>query len=194
MFVELNGILPTAFTFAEHSVPAAKPSIARSVAFPPITFMSLPSPETTESVFLWIDSDRISFSFPPMSPNFFDSLRAPSMNVTASSLPLVMVPVLSENRIFREPAVSIPATFLTSTLSLSILPMFCAETIAIISGSPSGTAITMMMTASITDWITASSRAAHWKTPSANRNASMPPSPMTSVFMSIATAIAIPPM
>ena len=28
--------------------------------------------------------------------------------------------------------------------------MFCAETIAIISGSPSGTATTMMMTASIT--------------------------------------------
>ena len=116
------------------------------------------------------------------------------MKFTASSLPLVIVPVLSENRIFREPAVSIPATFLTSTLSLSILPMFCAETIAIISGRPSGTAITMMITASITDWITASSRAAHWNTPSANRNASIPPSPMNRVFTSIAIAIAIPPI
>ena len=43
-----------------------------------------------------------------------------------------------------------PETFRTKTLSFSILPMFWAETIAIISGRPSGTAMTIMMTASIT--------------------------------------------
>ena len=49
-----------------------------------------------------------------------------------------------------EPAVSIPEIVRTNTLSLSILRMFKAETKAIISGNPSGTAITMMVTANIT--------------------------------------------
>ena len=66
---------------------------------------------------------------------------------TTSSRPLVMVPVLSLKRIFREPAVSIPSAFLTSTLWSSILLVFCISTSEIISGRPSGTAQTMITTA-----------------------------------------------
>ena len=77
-------------------------------------------------------------------------MAVPSRKVTTSSCPLVIVPVLSLNRRLRLPAVSIPLILRTKTLSLSILPMFWAETMAIINGKPSGTAMTMMMTASMT--------------------------------------------
>ena len=61
--------------------------------------------------------------------------------------PSVMVPVLSLNRMFREPAVSMPSALRTSTLWSSILLVFCISTREIISGRPSGTAHTMMTTA-----------------------------------------------
>ena len=50
---------------------------------------------------------------------------------------------------FNEPAVSIPIGFLTNTLFCSILEVFCIKTMAIINGSPSGTAITIITTANI---------------------------------------------
>ena len=68
-------------------------------------------------------------------------------NSTTSSRPLVMVPVLSLNRMFREPAVSMPSALRTSTLWSSILLVFCISTNEIIRGSPSGTAHTTMTTA-----------------------------------------------
>ena len=68
-------------------------------------------------------------------------------NSTTSRWPLVMVPVLSLNRMFREPAVSMPSALRTSTLWSSILLVFCISTREIIRGSPSGTAQTMMTTA-----------------------------------------------
>ena len=69
---------------------------------------------------------------------------------TTSREPFVIVPVLSLKRIFNEPAVSIPSAFLTSTLWSSILLVFCIRTKEIISGSPSGTAQTIITTASDT--------------------------------------------
>ena len=49
------------------------------------------------------------------------------------------VPVLSLNKIFKLPAVSIPTIFLTKTLFLSILFMLDDKTSVIIIGRPSGT-------------------------------------------------------
>ena len=69
---------------------------------------------------------------------------------TTSRDPFVIVPVLSLKRIFNEPAVSIPSAFLTRTLWSSILLVFCMSTSEIISGSPSGTAQTIITTASET--------------------------------------------
>ena len=63
-----------------------------------------------------------------------------------SSLPLVIVPVLSVKSILIFPAVSIPISFLTKTLLLSILFMFDDKTKVTISGKPSGTATTIMVT------------------------------------------------
>ena len=82
------------------------------------------------------------------------SFLSPVIKPTTSSFPLVMVPVLSVNSRFRLPAVSIPFSLRTSTWSFNIFRMFREDTIAIIRGSPSGTAITMMMTARISAWTT----------------------------------------
>ena len=75
-------------------------------------------------------------------------------NSTTSSIPLVIVPVLSLNKIFNEPAVSIPSAFLTKTLWSSILLVFCINTREIIRGSPSGTAQTIITIANETASIT----------------------------------------
>ena len=63
-----------------------------------------------------------------------------------SKLPFVRVPVLSVKRIFKLPAVSIPVSFLTKTLFLSILFIFDDNTKVIIIGKPSGTATTIIVT------------------------------------------------
>ena len=65
-------------------------------------------------------------------------------NSTTSREPLVIVPVLSLNKIFKEPAVSIPTAFLTNTLCSNIFLVFCINTKEIMSGSPSGTAQTII--------------------------------------------------
>ena len=129
-------------------------STALSVAFPPYICTSTSFSEITASVLLYMLSRSLSATPCAISAKFLLSSALPSTNVTASSLPLVIVPVLSLKSMFKLPAVSIPTIFLTSTLSLSILPIFKADTSATIRGSPSGTAITMIMTASITAFIT----------------------------------------
>ena len=65
---------------------------------------------------------------------------------TTSSLPFVIVPVLSVNKIFKLPAVSIPTSFLTKTLFLSIVFILEDNTKVIIKGNPSGTETTIMVT------------------------------------------------
>ncbi len=65
------------------------------------------------------------------------------------NFPSVNVPVLSENRIFKLPAVSIPNNFRTNTLACNNLRIFKDNTIAIIIGKPSGTATTIMIIANI---------------------------------------------
>ena len=66
----------------------------------------------------------------------------------------MIVPVLSLNKMFNEPAVSIPSAFLTKTLWSSILLVFCINTREIIRGSPSGTAQTIITIANETASIT----------------------------------------
>ena len=61
-------------------------------------------------------------------------------------LPFVIVPVLSVKRVFIFPAVSIPVSFLTSTLLFNILFILDERTSVIIIGSPSGTATTIIVT------------------------------------------------
>ena len=75
---------------------------------------------------------------------------------TTSNSPFVIVPVLSLNKIFREPAVSIPSALRTNTLWSNILLVFCIKTSEIIKGSPSGTAQTIITTASETALIKSS--------------------------------------
>ena len=82
------------------------------------------------------------------------SSKLPSKNSTTSNCPFVIVPVLSENKTFKEPAVSIPIGFLTNTLLSNIFEVFLINTIAIIKGKPSGTAITIIATAIITTFKT----------------------------------------
>ncbi|MPM09695.1 hypothetical protein SDC9_56017 [bioreactor metagenome] len=76
------------------------------------------------------------------------------MNFETCIFPTVKVPVLSVNNMFKLPAVSIPTSFLTSTLSLIIRFMFDESTTVIITGKPSGTATTMMVTARVSALIT----------------------------------------
>ncbi len=74
-------------------------------------------------------------------------LPVPSRVSATCNKPCVRVPVLSENKTVRLPAVSIPSNFLTRTLAFNSLRMFIERTVAIIIGSPSGTTTTMMMIA-----------------------------------------------
>ena len=60
-----------------------------------------------------------------------------------------MVPVLSVNNIFNDPAVSIPTIFLTRTLFFNIFFELVDNTSVIIIGRPSGTAITNTDTANV---------------------------------------------
>ena len=76
----------------------------------------------------------------------------PSKKPTTSRLPLVIVPVLSEKSIFKEPAVSIPVNFLTKTLFFNILFILEDKTKVIIIGRPSGTATTIIVTAKVSAW------------------------------------------
>ena len=77
------------------------------------------------------------------------SFKLPSIILDTSILPLVRVPVLSVNSMFKDPAVSIPTIFLTRTLSLSIFFELVDNTKVIIIGNPSGTDITRTETASV---------------------------------------------
>ena len=64
--------------------------------------------------------------------------------------PSVMVPVLSLKRMLRLPAVSRPLILRTRTLSFAILRLWRDSRIEVSMGSPSGTAQTMMVTATVT--------------------------------------------
>ena len=68
---------------------------------------------------------------------------------TTSNFPRVKVPVLSVNKMFKEPAVSIPTNFLTKTLFFNNLLIFDDKTKVIIIGKPSGTETTIMVTARV---------------------------------------------
>ena len=63
-----------------------------------------------------------------------------------SSLPFVRVPVLSVNKIFKFPAVSIPTNLRTKTLFFNIFFILDDNTKVIIIGNPSGTATTITVT------------------------------------------------
>ena len=118
---------------------------ARSVAFPPNTL-----PAETELAVLNTAESRSSS--PTVLPQDFVSpltCPPPSTILTASSSPLVNVPVLSVNKIFSPPEASIPTGFRTMTRSFSIRSIFEDSTTAIIIGSPSGTATTTMAIASV---------------------------------------------
>ena len=104
-----------------------------------------------------------------------------------------MVPVLSLNRMFRLPAVSMPETLRTSTLSLSIFPIFWADTIAIMRGRPSGTAMTMMITASMTASTALFSRDIQLPRETETENSGK--KERSTIFWNMkATAMAMPPM
>ena len=75
-----------------------------------------------------------------------NSFSSPSRKLVTSNFPFVKVPVLSVNRIFKLPAVSIPTNFLTNTLFFNILFILDDNTKVIIIGNPSGTATTMIVT------------------------------------------------
>ena len=62
---------------------------------------------------------------------------------------MVRVPVLSVNKIFRLPAVSIPTSLRTKTLLFNIFFILDERTSVIIIGSPSGTATTIIVTLSV---------------------------------------------
>ena len=71
---------------------------------------------------------------------------SPVITSMTSRRPLVRVPVLSVNNMFKEPVVSIPTNFLTNTLLFSIRFILLDNTKVIIIGSPSGTATTIIVT------------------------------------------------
>ena len=85
----------------------------------------------------------IFFSAPGRAENVSYDAPAPSIHAMTSRRPLVIVPVLSENKILTLPEVSIPISFLTNTLDFNIFFILIEHTIAIMSGSPSGTATTI---------------------------------------------------
>ena len=125
-------------------------SKALSVVLPPITCI-LPSSLSFIMALVLFSKDVLSnFSKSlGISSTLSYSFRSPLQNPTTSNCPFVIVPVLSENNIFKLPAVSIPTSFLTSILSFNNFLMFNDSTIAIIIGNPSGTATTIMIIASI---------------------------------------------
>ena len=71
-------------------------------------------------------------------------------NDVTDNFPSVRVPVLSVNKMFNEPDVSIPTNFLTKTFLFIILFILEESTSVIIIGSPSGTAITITATLNVT--------------------------------------------
>ena len=121
---------------------------AWSVALPPIT---LCSESNMDCEFLPIAKSRRPLTLLCLLKSAI-GIDFPSAvkKSTTSSIPLVIVPVLSLKRIFNEPAVSIPSALRTRTLWSSILLVFCINTSEIISGSPSGTAHTIITIASET--------------------------------------------
>ena len=118
---------------------------ARSVILPPTIFPLAMAADVFRTMFSYVYSFITSGSFSKESYSF----RFPVIKPVTSSFPFVIVPVLSVNSRFRLPAVSMPVSFRTSTLSRSIFRIFKEDTMAIIRGSPSGTAMTMMITARI---------------------------------------------
>ena len=118
---------------------------ARSVLLPPITFPSLaeallftPAPTTISSR-----------NFSDVSERLENLVRSPVINSTTESLPSVIVPVLSLKSKLRLPAVSRPLIFLTSTLSFDILILWNERSIEVSIGRPSGTAHTIIVTATV---------------------------------------------
>ncbi len=123
---------------------------ARSVAFPPSTLpavmvlpvLNIPDNSTSShSPFFLLRTEKLLCSLP-----------SPQTKLATFSRPRVRVPVLSANSMFRLPDVSIPTSFRTRTLSLSILRMFEESTTVIIIGSPSGTATTTTVIARVAAW------------------------------------------
>ena len=132
----------------EPALPAAfrKAIRARSVLLPPMmlpplteTLVLTPAPMTTSAAResgIWSRD--------------WNTCPLPVASSTTDSLPSVMVPVLSLKRMLRLPAVSRPLIFRTSTLSLAIFRLWKDSRMLVSMGSPSGTAQTMMVTATVT--------------------------------------------
>ena len=72
---------------------------------------------------------------------------------TTDNLPSVIVPVLSLNKILKLPAVSRPFIFLTRTLSFAILKLWNDNKMEVNIGNPSGTAQTIIVTATVIESI-----------------------------------------
>ena len=112
-----------------------------------ISFGSLAS--ITALVLLRKAKPAVSRGVRGISSSLSYCVPAPVRKALTESRPWVRVPVLSVNRIFRLPAVSMPSSLRTSTLTLSSFFMLIASTMAIIIGKPSGTATTTTMIAKI---------------------------------------------
>ena len=122
---------------------------ARSVLLPPIIgpfeateLLLIPMPAIMSAASEWsiIDSSLKVETFPVASS-------------TTDSFPSVIVPVLSLNRMLRLPAVSRPLIFLTRTLSFAIFKLWKESRIDVSIGRPSGTAQTIIVTATVTAFI-----------------------------------------
>ena len=123
---------------------------ARSVLFPPIIFPS----EATALLFTPIPIKTSAANPFDISESFENFVTFPVTISTTDNLPSVIVPVLSLNKMLRLPAVSRPFIFLTNTLSFAILRLWKDISIEVSIGSPSGTAQTIIVTATVTASIT----------------------------------------
>ena len=120
---------------------------ARSVAFPPSTLpavmvlpvLNIPDNSTSShSPFFLLRAEKLL-----CSPVAADKINFSRPRGCAC---------LSANSMFQPFDVSIPTSFRTRTLSLSILRMFEESTTVIIIGSPSGTATTTTVIARVAAW------------------------------------------
>ena len=156
-------------------------SNARSVALPPTMFLF-------SSYIALLFNATFNLNIFSITESFGTSFLSPITFSTGTSLPTVRVPVLSVQSNWIFPASGILFVCFASTLCLIITFAFCAVIRLIISGSPSGTAATIIVSA-----VTAIVRT-FFKIPIQPilRYSAIPPIWMMFVTISAATMIAAP--
>ena len=146
LVIEAVTVAVTIIICAVTPSPIRKAIMARSVELPPMISL----PETVAELLRPMPVTTSRRMEAGSSFSLVNTRWLPVASSTTESLPWVMVPVLSVKSRDREPAVSRPLILRTRTLSLAMRRLWNERRMEVSIGRPSGTAHTMMVTATVT--------------------------------------------